>query len=455
MSSLVRYDAACRALAEAKSVDEVKDLRDKSEAMRAYAKQAKNRQLEVDAAEIRIRAERRLGEMIAGQKATVGLATGAAGIGQAASAVPSKYRTQPPTLAEAGIDKKLSARAQKMAAVPADEFESMVGEWRERVEAENERVTTNLLKAGEKRLSRDEREAELATRITALPDKKFGVILADPEWRFEPYSRDTGMDRAADNHYPTSALDEIKERPVWDISAKDCALFLWATSPMLLQALDVMQAWGFEYKSQVVWHKIRPGKGRGTGYWFTGEHEILLLGTRGNVPAPAPGSQFPSIFQAPVGEHSAKPDFAAEMIEAYFPNLPKIELNRRGAARPGWDAWGNEAETTESLANGPCEAGSERTADRSDPETGRSESRANPEESGTSGQDMTSAPDVDAGSRPDAGRSASATDDSMAVTARRDEQPNPDDDEPDMPEHLRVSRSWSDENLPSRRATEQ
>ncbi|MQA65033.1 MAG: hypothetical protein GEU76_03895 [Alphaproteobacteria bacterium] len=127
MSQLVKYDAACRAIAEAKSVDEVKDVRDKADAMRCYAHQAKNRQLEIDAAEIRMRAERKLGELITAQKETVGLNTGARGIGT--SAVPKENRT--PTLAEAGIDKKLSSRAQKMAAVPEDKFEGMLGVWRD------------------------------------------------------------------------------------------------------------------------------------------------------------------------------------------------------------------------------------------------------------------------------------------------------------------------------------
>lgn len=230
-SSLLRYDAACRALADAKSVDDVKDIRDRSEAMRAYARQAKNKQLEVDAAEIRIRAERRLGEMIAGQKATVGLATGTRGqlsgkdtSGSSVVAPPERTRA---TLADAGIDKKLSARAQKMAAVPEAEFESMVGEWRDRVEAENERVTTNLLKAGEKKLARDEKEAALAEKMRAAAESlgqgTFGVIYADPPWRFEPYSRETGMDRAADNHYPTMDVEAIAAMDV--PAADDCALF--------------------------------------------------------------------------------------------------------------------------------------------------------------------------------------------------------------------------------------
>ena len=124
------------------------------------------------------------------------------------------------------------------------------------------------------------------------------------------------------------------------IAADDCVLFLWATAPMMPQALEVMAAWGFEYKSQAVWVKDKPG----TGYWFRNQHELLLVGTRGKIPAPAEGDQFPSVIFAPVGEHSVKPVKSLEIVEKYYPTMPKIELNRRGPAREGWDAWGAEAE---------------------------------------------------------------------------------------------------------------
>jgi N6-adenosine-specific RNA methylase IME4 len=189
-----------------------------------------------------------------------------------------------------------------------------------------------------KQKRRAERERELAERQRALPTKKYGVIVADPEWRFEPYSRVTGMDRAADNHYPTSELDAIKARDVPSIAANDCVLFLWATVPMLPQALDVMTNWGFTYKTSFVWNKNRIG----TGYWNRNKHEYLLVGTRGKIPAPAPGTQWDSVIEAPTGKHSEKPEASLEMVEAYFPSLPKIELNRRGSPREGWDAWGNE-----------------------------------------------------------------------------------------------------------------
>jgi N6-adenosine-specific RNA methylase IME4 len=189
-----------------------------------------------------------------------------------------------------------------------------------------------------KQATRENREADLGAKQTALPDKRYGVILADPEWRFEPWSRNTGMDRAADNHYPTSPMAEIEARDVASVAAPDCILFLWATAPMLPHALDVMRAWGFAYRTHAVWSKDCIGM----GYWFRSNHELLLVGTRGNIPAPAPGMQWRSVIDAPVGAHSAKPEVVLEMIEEYFPTLPKIELNRRGPARPGWDAWGNE-----------------------------------------------------------------------------------------------------------------
>jgi N6-adenosine-specific RNA methylase IME4 len=193
----------------------------------------------------------------------------------------------------------------------------------------------------QKQERRAEREAELGAKQLALPDRKYGVIVADPEWRFEPWSRETGLDRSADNHYPTSCLEVIAARPVESIAAKDCVLFLWATVPMLPHALVVMGAWGFDYRSHFAWAKDRVG----TGYWNRNKHELLLIGIKGRkVPCPAQGENCDSWIAAPGSPvHSAKPKCFLEMIEKFYPNLPKIELNRRGPPRDGWDAWGNEA----------------------------------------------------------------------------------------------------------------
>ena len=196
---------------------------------------------------------------------------------------------------------------------------------------------------------REQREGELADKIRALPNKKYGVIVADPEWQFEPWSRETGMDRAAANHYPTSPVGHIMARDVAAIAAADCVLFLWATVPALEYALACMERWGFDYKSHCVWIKDQIG----TGYWFRNAHELLLVGTRGIVPGPAPGAQWSSQIAGERTAHSAKPEIFLRMIEELFPTLPKIELNRRGPARPGWDAWGNEAETAPSSSPSP------------------------------------------------------------------------------------------------------
>jgi N6-adenosine-specific RNA methylase IME4 len=189
-----------------------------------------------------------------------------------------------------------------------------------------------------KQARRAANEAALASRILALPEKRYGAIVADPGWSFETYS-DKGKDRSAENHYACQSLQDICALPVRDIAARDCVLFLWTTAPFLEHAFTVIRAWGFSYKSNFVW--VKQGNAA-TGYWSRGRHEHLLVATRGNIPAPAPGTQSGSVIEAPKGAHSVKPVEALIMIESYFPSLPKIELHCRGAARPGWDAWGAE-----------------------------------------------------------------------------------------------------------------
>jgi N6-adenosine-specific RNA methylase IME4/ParB-like chromosome segregation protein Spo0J len=172
---------------------------------------------------------------------------------------------------------------------------------------------------------------------TELGAKLYNVIYCDPPWRFEPYSRITGMDRAADNHYPTMTREQLDalELP----AADDCALFLWATIPMLPEALAFMTRHDFVYRSAYAWHKPGPG----TGYWSQVDQlELLLVGTRGQVPAPSPGTQPPQVQTFSRGDHSVKPEAFAAMIETMFPAVAKLEMFAR-APRSGWDVWGNEA----------------------------------------------------------------------------------------------------------------
>jgi len=199
-------------------------------------------------------------------------------------------------------------------------------------------IEPRKLKTVAKQVARGETERRLGEKQRALPTELFGLIYADPATRFEPYSRETGMDRAADNHYPTQTIEEIMALPVGTLAAPDTVLACWSTVPMLCETLRAIRFWGFEYKSHYVWDKVHIAP----GYWNRNRHEILIIATRGKPPAPAPGTQWDSIIVEQAREHSRKPDKAYEMLEEYYPTLPKIELNAR-MARPGWKRWGNEA----------------------------------------------------------------------------------------------------------------
>jgi N6-adenosine-specific RNA methylase IME4 len=326
---LIRYDAACKALAVAVRVDEAKVIKDKAEALRAYAKQAKNRKLEADAWAIRKRAEDKLGELSA-----------ALDKGQGRRLLPADgKKSKAQALKVAGISTSAAQRYEEFHRLPEREKERRIARGRAAIEA-GKSVADNVIRQDDKRERRADKEKALAVKQKALPEKRYGVIVADPNWRWEPRSRETGMDRAADNHYPTSATQEIVSLPVASIAADDCVLWLWATIPMVEHALAVMAAWGFDYKSHYAWAKDKIGP----GYWAREKHELLLIGTRGAIPCPAPGEQWNSVIDAPRGRHSAKPEIFLQMIEEYYPTLPKIELYRRGPVRPGWDAWGLEVE---------------------------------------------------------------------------------------------------------------
>ena len=133
------------------------------------------------------------------------------------------------------------------------------------------------------------------------------------------------------------SLDEIKAIPVAQISARNAALFMWITSPLLDKGTDVMKAWGFKYVSSIVWVKDRIG----TGYWVRSRHEYLLVGRRGPK-APLPKPALPSVIEAPRREHSRKPDQVRDLLSTRYPaDLPKLEMFAR-CTTPGWTTWGNE-----------------------------------------------------------------------------------------------------------------
>lgn len=173
-------------------------------------------------------------------------------------------------------------------------------------------------------------------------ERLYPVIYADPPWRFEVRSEETGREKSAENHYPTMPTAELAGllAQLGGVAADNGVLFLWATNPMLLDGLRTLQAWGFTYVHHWIWDK----EVAGTGYWGRDRHELLLIGRRGDAVAPLPGTQPETVYRERKGRHSAKPDWFAEQIERLYPGIARIELFSRDP-RPGWDAWGFEAST--------------------------------------------------------------------------------------------------------------
>lgn len=188
-------------------------------------------------------------------------------------------------------------------------------------------------KADERRRARLAAVAALSGNAGPLPSTSYPVILADPPWN---YDNECASHGAAADHYPCMPTDEIAAMKI--PATPSAILFLWAVSPMLREALRIMAAWGFDYRASVVWDKCRAGMGN----WVRIQHELLLIGVRGDMPCPATNERPPSVIRAPRGEHSRKPAESYELIEAMYPTLPKLELFAR-QARPGWSAWGAEA----------------------------------------------------------------------------------------------------------------
>lgn len=349
MTALIKYEAACRSLAAAHSVDEVKDIRDKAEAMRVYAIQAKNVDLEVMASEIRLRGERRLGELLIEAKAQ-----GRFGRGR-----PPKNNSQEfgeysarIDLAELGVDHNLSSRSQKLGGITEQTFEAMVASTREQIRERGSRGTLATLAAEEKQQRRVKEAEEYAARtavgcnvtdlaVLAASGARFSVIYADPPWEFRTYSGQ-GKDRSADRHYNTGGLDTIKTLPVASLAADNCALLMWAVMPELRGALEVIQAWGFEYKTVgftwVKQNKSSEGLFLGMGYWTRANAELCLLATKGSPERIA--KDVHQVVLSPIEEHSRKPDEVAKRIERLLRG-PYLELYAR-REREGWTTWGNE-----------------------------------------------------------------------------------------------------------------
>jgi N6-adenosine-specific RNA methylase IME4 len=181
--------------------------------------------------------------------------------------------------------------------------------------------------------------------MVELPAGRFSTILADPPWRFTNSTGKVAPEHKRLMRYSTMSLDEIRNMPVLSLADEPSHLYLWVPNALLPAGLSVMAAWGFTYKTNIIWHKLRKdggSDGRGVGFYFRNVTEVLLFGTRGkNARTLAPGRRQVNYLGTRKREHSRKPDEQYDLIESCSPG-PRLELFARGQ-RSGWVSWGAEA----------------------------------------------------------------------------------------------------------------
>lgn len=321
---IVLLSQARQLLAEARDIPEVSDLREKALAMERYLKRKEGAEESARiATDIRLRAERRIGEMLA---ETVHPGN------------PQLCREGTIAKLPDAVTRKQSSHYQRIAALPEPVFEQEL--------AKPEPTTARLVKVAKQHQAQNplavERENDLradpafVTRLEQLLERgmSFGTIYADPPWQYG----NQATRASTNNHYVTMPVDEIAALPVEKLAAPNAHLHLWTTNAFLPASFDLMRAWGFEYKSVFVW--VKPEMGIGN-YWRV-SHEFMLFGIRGKAPFQSHAEM--SWMHHPRTAHSAKPEKIRELVQRVSPG-PYLELFGRRLAKD-WVVWGNQIERT-------------------------------------------------------------------------------------------------------------
>lgn len=174
--------------------------------------------------------------------------------------------------------------------------------------------------------------------------KTYTTILADPPWRFTNRTGKMAPEHKRLNRYRTLSTEELCAIPVSEAAASPSHLYLWVPNALLVEGIQVLSAWGFQYKTNLIWHKVRKDggpDGRGVGFYFRNTTEMVLFGIKGSMRTLPPGRRQVNMIRSMKQEHSRKPEELYRVIEACSPG-PFLELFARGT-RPGWDSWGDQA----------------------------------------------------------------------------------------------------------------
>jgi N6-adenosine-specific RNA methylase IME4 len=312
-------------LAQAQTLPEILKVRNTAKAYEQYFRGAEqSREIAKDAAEIRLRAERKAGEVLAEM----------AEKGERMRRQNVKSQGVTSTLDDLEITRMQSHRWQEIAKVPEEVFEEYIEEAKK---SESHELTTSALRTVAKFHRKTEQAEEIRNSPSPLPTGPFQVIVADPPW---PYAmrRPTTNDSRGYPEYSGMTLEKIKAMEVPGLAADDSVLWLWTTNAFLEPAFDICRAWGFEYRTLLTWAKDRIG----LGDWLRGQTEHCLMASRGH-PVIQIGNHS-TLLKASVQDHSRKPDEFYAMVEDLCPapKLGRVELFAR-APRPGWRVWGHES----------------------------------------------------------------------------------------------------------------
>lgn len=320
MDELVKLNFARQALMEAKTLDEIRNIRDLAKAVKAYTI-AKGLGIEMknEASEIEIRAIREMGKIIQQKQEAGEVARQGQSFGNSSCTIPE--HEQPDTLTEIGVTRKESSTSKNLASVSDKQFEDLLNDF---IEDKKPLTKTAVLRNIAKGKT---------TENAIMPVGTYRIIYADPPWHYSDIKAHR-TEGSAENHYPTMTIQELCNMSL-PKTEDNAVLFLWVTSPLLEDAFKVINTWGFKYKTSFVWDKIL----HNMGHYNSVRHELLLVCTKGSC-LPDNQKLFDSVQSIERTEHSVKPEIFREIIDTLYIKGNRIELFARRKIE-NWDCYGN------------------------------------------------------------------------------------------------------------------
>ncbi len=320
-NSLVIFSQASRMLAEADTIQKTKELKDLALTAADWAKRKGMGEEAIRyARSYALEAERKMGQLLKETERAKGTAGQLLGKDVSGSYIALPPDNKQPTLAELNISKRESSEAQKLAELPDEQFHEI---------KEAKKTKTQIF--------REMKREEIKQKVVEFPSGKYRVLYADPPWQYNDTCDDGAIQSGgARDHYRTMSISELCMLPVSDLADDNSVLFLWATSPMLPEALQVAKAWGFTYKASFIWDKVK----HNMGHYNSVRHEFLLICTKGSC-LPDSHELIDSVQSIERTEHSAKPEEFRAIIDKLYSNGKRIELFARRRVS-NWSAWGDE-----------------------------------------------------------------------------------------------------------------